>query len=129
MKLDNELILKFFTLFTDLPDTELEKWKSLCESAGLKIWSLRKRGADVKRNMERLCSAAAACAYCDYVVLSSGGRGSAGELRVGDISVKDASSKTALLDAADTRMHFLSEIADLIDVPTGFAVTVAECRL
>ena len=129
MKLDNELILKFFSLFTDLPDAELLKWKSLCENAGNKIWSLRKNGVNIKRNMERLCSAAAACAYCDYVILAGGGTGSSGELRVGDISVKESSHKTAMIDAADTRAHFLAEVADLIDVPTGFAVSLAECKL
>ncbi|MCL2033431.1 MAG: hypothetical protein FWG94_01735 [Oscillospiraceae bacterium] len=129
MKLDNELIFNFFSLFTDLHETELEKWRSLCENAGDKIWSLRKRSANVKRNMERLCSAAAACAYCDYVILSGGGTGSSGELRVGDISVKESSHKTALIDASDTRAHFLTEIADLIDAPTGFAVSLAECKL
>lgn len=129
MNLDSELIFKYFLLFTDLPDTELEKWKGLCEKAGAEIDRRRKRNADFSRNMERLCSAAAACAYCDYMMISSGGARFADAIRIGDISVQSTAVKSTLQDAAGIRDHFLMDIADLIEVPADYAFAVSECGL
>lgn len=125
MKLDNQKIRDMFAMFTDLPDSELSDWTGLCDSAALQIADRLRENVDVQRHMERLCVAAAATAYCDYTVLTSGAARSSGEIRVGEISLKNTDSQNAGLDAIETRDHFLAEIADLIKAPTGFAVRSA----
>lgn len=121
--LDKRQIRNLFAMLCDLTDEELEKWAGLCESAESSITSRLRENVDVKRNMERLCIAAAACAYFDYMMLS-GGAGASSEVKVGDISVKNSGESP---DARSIRDNFIAEIADLINVPTGFAFTSAEC--
>lgn len=115
MTLDNQRILSLFALFTDMPDAELSEWKSLCVSAEEKLMSRLRKKVSIYKNMERLCSAAAAIAYCDYIMLSAGS--SSEDIKVGDISLK-SSGETR--DAISTRDYMLAEIADLIETETGF---------
>lgn len=115
MKLDNQRILSLFALFTDLPDSELAEWESLCDSAEVKLIGRLRENVDAAKNMERLCNAAAAIAYCDYAMLSAGP--CAEDIKVGDISVKTSGDAR---DAISTRDYMLAEISDLIEAPTGF---------
>lgn len=115
MKLDNQRILSLFALFTDMPDSELPEWESLCGSAEQKLLGRLRENVDVSKNMERLCNAAAAIAYCDYTMLSSSS--GVDDIKVGDISVKSGGDTR---DAVSTRDYMLAEISDLIEAPTGF---------
>lgn len=116
MKLDKQRILSLFALFSDLPDQELSSWEYLCDCAGEKLLGRLRANADVPKNSERLCSAAAALAYCDYAMLTAGG--SSKEIRVGDISVKNSADTH---DAVSTRDYFLGQVSDLIEGSAGFA--------
>lgn len=117
MKLDNQRILSLFALFTDLPDSALVEWTSVCRSAVEKLQRQLREGVDISRNMERLCNAAAAIAYCDYVMISGGAIGMGGDIRVGEISIQSSGDAA---DAISTRDYMLAEIADLLAAPTGF---------
>lgn len=126
MKLNDQKIRDFFAVFTDLPDAELPRWRGLCDSAEKQIADRLRRDADVARNMERLCVAAAASAYCNYALLHDGG---SDEIRVGDISLKNPRGNTDAIDAISTRDYFLADIADLIGAPAEFPVCAAECKI
>ncbi len=118
MKLDKQRISALFAMFTDIPDLDLPKWSNLVDLAETQLLALLKPNVDISRNMERLCIAAAACAYCNYTLLTARGGASSEEIRVGDIAIKSSGDE---LDATSTRDFFMSEIADLISNPTGFA--------
>lgn len=105
-------------MLADLPDQELESYSALCRSAEAQIMDRLRENVDIEREMERLCMAAAACAYYDYAMLSAGRNVSDSEVRVGEISVKSTGGE---FDAASIRDHFLELAADLIHIPTGFA--------
>lgn len=115
MKLDSQRILSLFALFTDMPDSELTEWASLCDSAEVKLMGRLRENVDIAKNMERLCSAAAAIAYCDHVMISSGS--DSADIKVGDISVKGSGGAQ---DAISTRDYMIAEISDLIKAPAGF---------
>lgn len=115
MKLDTQKIRDFFAVFTDMPDSELPRWSGLCDSAQNWIADRLRKNADVSRNMERLCIAAASVAYCNHTLLQSGTN--ADEIRVGDVSIKNSGGNADALDAISTRDYFLADIADLIEAP------------
>lgn len=115
MKLDKQRILSLFAMFTDMPDSELADWLTLCESAEMKLMKLLREDVDIPKNMERLCNAAAAIAYCDHAMLS--GASATGNIRVGEISVTTSGDAN---DAISTRDYMLAEISDLLAAPSGF---------
>lgn len=119
MVLNIQRILQLFALFSDLSDQELYKWKGLCGASGAAILTKLRDGADIKANMERLCTAAAAWAYSDYLMLTSGG--GSDEVRVGDISLKNAQSGAGYNDAQEIRLYFMGQISDLVEIGSGFA--------
>lgn len=127
VRLDSQAIRNFFAVFTDLPDEELANWNGICESAGRQITNRLRKNADITRNMERLCAAAAAIAYCNYSLMKSGI--SAEEVRVGEITLKSSHGDNDALDAIGTRDYFLAEIADLIVAPSEAPVSCAECAI
>lgn len=122
MRLDKRRVLDLFAMFCDLPDQELPDWRGLCDAAEIKLISQLREDVDIPRQMERLCTAAAACAYFEYAMLS---HKSGGGIKVGDISISDSGGD----DAAAIRDHFLAQISDLIAVPTGFVFKSAECAI
>lgn len=126
MKLDKQLIRDSFAMFTDMPDSELSYWSILCDNAESMIISHLRENVDARRNMERLCIAAAALAYSDYAAILSGKSGSSGEIRVGDISLRNSGDE---FEAASTRDYFIASVSDLIDVPTGFVFQATENTL
>lgn len=126
MKLNKQLIRDSFAMFTDMPDSEIGNWSILCDNAEAGIVSRLKHDVDVRRNMERLCVAAAALAYFDYTAILSGKSRSSDEIRVGDISLKRSGDE---FEAGSTRDYFMAQIADLIDAPTGFVFKATEDTL
>ena len=119
--MDLEKITEYFSLFTDESADTLARWRGVCAIAGYRLEARLRPGAlplDAV-DTERLCMAAAACAYGDYLMAKSGD----GEVRVGDISVKAAG--TASRDAADIRNYFLAQAADLLDCPAQPLLGVA----
>lgn len=112
--LDNYRILSIFSLFTDLEEQQALAWQRLCENAAAALCCRIKAGVDVSAHMERLCTAAAAMAYGDYLMLN-GASASGGEVRVGDISVKNGSGNGSGGDATEIRAYFLEQVADLLE--------------
>lgn len=119
MILDIERILSLFALFTDLPDRQLFAWRGLCAAAAGTIQGKVRADVNIKANMERLCTAAAAWAYSDYLALSAGGSGE--EIRVGDISLKNSKTSGGFGEAQEIRNYFMEQIADLVDNVKSFA--------
>lgn len=111
MQLDR--IISLFALFSDLDGDALSAWQGLCGSAASRLEACLRADANAALEMEALCTAAAACAYCDYLALRSSGAND-DEIRVGEISVKRASS-AALSDACNLRNHFLEDVAHLLE--------------
>lgn len=111
-KLDRSRVAAVFSLFSDLAGEHLEPWRGFCETAAARVEARLRPGADVKQEMEALCIAAAAWAYCDYLMASEAG-GDQKALRVGDISIQGASGDRQA--AAEIRDYFLGEAAHLLE--------------
>ena len=91
------------------------KGRFLCDAAAGYLSSRIGREVDLIQNMERLCRAAAGIAYCDYREMA--GDISAGEVRVGDISLKESSGSGRRSELRDIREGFIEGIADLLAIP------------
>lgn len=126
MKLDKQLIKNSFAMFADLDGADADSWSILCDNAGAQIMSNLRGNIDLRLNMERLCLAAAALAYFDYAAVMAAKANTAGEIRVGDISVKGSGD---IFEAESTRDYFMAKIADLVVSPTGFAFKSTENEL
>lgn len=112
--LDIEQIMRMFSLFSDLEGEALEHWGGLCRAAGARLEARLRADADVEAGMEALCTAAAACAYGDFLMLERAA-GASDEVRVGDISLKSsASAGGERRDAEEIRDYFLASVAHLL---------------
>lgn len=108
--LDRERVMEQFALFADLGDEqERERWRGLCQAAAARLEArLRPGGVQNYADRDALCTAAGAWAYCDYRIL---GRSGGGDVRVGDITLRENGTAT---DAAEIRDYFLAEVAHLL---------------
>lgn len=112
--LDRERVRALFGLFTDLPDDRLNLWEGLCDNAVGSLMGRLRENVNLPANMERLCTAAAAMAYADYLLLDAGGVGASDEIRVGDITLKKSSSDEKNSDSREIWEYFLGQIGDLL---------------
>lgn len=110
--LSTERILALFSLFSDLTGEELEPWRILCEAAGQRIADKLRPGANVDGNRESLCAAAAAWAYCDYLMMEPREEG-VDSVKVGDITLS-ASSGAVRQDAVEIRDYFMDQVTHLL---------------
>lgn len=126
--LDYDRVLSLFSLFTDLTGDSLARWEGLCQSAARRLEARLRPSAEAEAEMEGLCAAAAAMAYGDYLLLGSAGAGTADEIRVGDISLKNSVSHDTKRDAEEIRAYFLNGVAHLLlpECPALLAVGGAE---
>lgn len=113
--LDTEKILRAFSLCSDLEGEALSRYEFLCPLAGARLERRLRPGAGSpgEEDMDRLCNAAGAMAYADYLMLGSA---PGGAVRVGDISL--GSSSPAGADARELRDWCLAQVADLL-LPEG----------
>lgn len=112
--LDRERVRALFGLFTDLPDDRLGLWEGLCDNAADSLMGRLRKGVSLPANRERLCTAAAAMAYADYLLLDAGGAGSSDEIRVGEITLKNSNSGEKNSGSREIREYFLGQIGDLL---------------
>lgn len=111
--LDRDRVLALFSLFSDLEGDGLGQWRSFCDSAAYRVEKRLRPDADAARDGEALCAAAAAWAYCDYLMVE-GGTSHSDEIRVGDVSVRGGSATGVGQDAASIRDYFLGQVAHLL---------------
>lgn len=115
--LELEKVVQRFILFSDLSEGAAERWKSFCQSAAAGIEARLRPEADTSNpdNLELLHIAAAALAYCDYLMVSSA-VGSSDEVRVGDISLKSGATAASSdkKDAREMRDYFLGQAFHLL---------------
>jgi len=114
--LDKDRIFRHFRTMSGLDSPAATPFRALCDSAGLYIFGRLREGAETDRHMDRLCFAAAALAYADWLEIGGGSTG-AQEIRIGDIALREGSSGRRALDSAAKRDHFLAGIADLLAPP------------
>jgi len=116
MTIDIELVKRYFLLFSDLPDSDAERWGIVCRNAAVFVKRSLNGDADIQENQERLCVAAAGCAYADYLLLD-GSRGLSDEVRIGDIALKNKSPSGHVpgkAEAWELKDYFMGQISDLV---------------
>lgn len=109
---DKDRVFALFSLFSDLEGEAAERYRPLCDGAAAAMASRMRPGITEEADLERLCMAAAAGAYCDLLELR--GSSAAEELRVGDITLKN-SSRSGSGDSEGVRAHFEALAADLLE--------------
>jgi len=113
--LDTDRTLELFSLFSDLTGDALGRWRGLCEQACARLQKrLRPEiQAPADAELEQLHMAAAALAYSDYSMMVPGGTGSGGEIKVGDVTIKDTSAAREH-SGTEIAAHFLEQAAGLL---------------
>ena len=118
--LDFDKVNGLFMLFSDMTAEGAGRWESFCQTAISQVEARLRPGADTAKpeHLELLHSAAAAWAYCDYLMVASAA-GGGDEIRVGDISMKTAGSSNPSdnQDALEIREYFLGQAAHLLLPP------------
>jgi len=110
--LDKDRVFDHFLTMTGLGRGEAAVYRPFCDAAAAFIRSRLKGGIDFGRNMDRLCIAAAAVAYSDWLELG-GSLSSAEEIRVGEITVRQRTGRSAQRGEA-LRERLIGDIADLL---------------
>lgn len=119
MGLDNNRIYELFKSFSGLPEDKAVSWRFICENSGEYLKGRIKPKADTLENRQRLCTAAAAIAYADYILLASGAAGNATQIKIGDISFGESSGSPAKLNSGELKKYFLEQVADLLVPDNG----------
>jgi len=109
---DKEKVLELFALFADLDKDSAQRYRPFCDAAA-SILSCRAKSGLTEEDWERLATAAAGFAYCDWLDMT-GGVFAAEEIKVGDIAVK-SSSGGGKAASAELRRHFEGLVADLLE--------------
>jgi hypothetical protein len=117
---DKEKVFELFALFADLDKDFALRYRPFCDAAASLLSYKAKTGLK-EEDLERLATAAAGYAYCDWLDLT-GGLHTAEEIKVGDISVKNSagSGKAA---TTELRQHFEGLVADLLEPAFVFGQT------
>jgi hypothetical protein len=123
--LDQDRVFNLFIAFSDLPEETAGRFRPVCQAAADSLCAKLSRRVRLPRDMERLCLAAAAIAYHDFCGIGSSGL--AGEIRVGEISLRhpDWSGSPPSRMAAELRDRFLLDIADILKTPFVFGRVTA----
>ena len=110
--LDKDRVFTHFLTMTGLDAAEAGAFRPLSDAAAQYLLTRLREGVAPGKNLDRLCLAAAALAYGDWLELG-GSLCSAQELRVGDIALRESSGNRAPRGAS-MREHFLAGVADLL---------------
>lgn len=110
LNLDN--VKGYFAVLCDIEPLEAEKYSRLVKNSSSLIERRVKKGIDINGNLERLESAAAGVAYCEYLLLTL--KGIAEEVRVGSVSVKNTNGGFTPKEVRDIRKYYLSSVSDLL---------------
>ena len=110
--LENDRIFTHFLGMTGLDKETAKAFRPLCDAAGRYLAGRLREGVPLGGNMDRLCLAAAALAYGDWLELG-GSALRAQEVRVGEITLRESSAGAAPRGVG-LREHFLAGVADLL---------------
>ena len=110
--LDQDRVFAHFKTMSGLDGREAEPFRPFCEAAAGLIASRLRQGLNVGRHMDRLCLAAGAIAYSDWLPLG-GSFSSANEIRVGEITLREQSGGPSPQGAL-LRERLFEDIADLL---------------
>ncbi len=90
--MDLMLVFDIFLSLTGLEKEDAIKWIDTCRSAADSISADLKEDCDISNNMSSLTYAAAACAFYEYVLISSSFDGNT-SFKAGDLSIRDSASE------------------------------------
>lgn len=110
--LDKDRVFSHFVTMTGLGEQAAGSFRVLCEAAGRYLAGRLREGALAPENMDRLCLAAGALAYGDWLELG-GNLAQTQEVRVGEITLREGGARAAP-SASKLREHFLAGVADLL---------------
>ena len=110
--LEKDRIFTHFLRLSGLSEDSAGALRPLCDAAGQYLAGRLRAGVSLGGNMDRLCLAAAALAYGDWLELGGGALGPQ-EVRVGEITLREGGSGSSARGAG-MREHFLAGVADLI---------------
>jgi len=110
--LENDRIFTHFLRMSGLSEDGARPFRPLCDAAGQYLAGRLREGVSLSGNMDRLCIAAAALAYGDWLELGGGAPG-AQEVRVGEITLREGGAGAAPRGGG-MREHFLAGVADLL---------------
>ncbi len=115
--LDKDRVFQLFILFADLEEHSALRYRPFCDAATALLSRKAKPGIK-EEDLERLYTAAAGYAYCDWLDVM-GGASAAEEIKVGDITVRNSfgEGKTG---TAELRGHFQALVTDLLEPPFVF---------
>ena len=111
--LDKDRIFAHFRTMSGLDEDAASPYRPLCQAAGQYVLTRLRSGVQLDRNMDRLCLAAAALAYGDWLELG-GSRSSDQEFRVGEVVVRERSGGSTPRGGG-LREHFLAGVAELLE--------------
>ena len=124
MTLNEELVRRYFLLYTDLPEQDAPPWEMLWRGAITALTAQLRTDIDTEAHQERLCAAAALWAGGAYDMWRSS-RGKNEEVRVGDIVLKNTADTPGQRDGQALQRYALSQIRDLLRTQDGFFLAVA----
>ena len=110
--LDIDRVFTHFTTMSGLDEGGAAPYRALCDGAARYIFSSLREDVHLAGQMDRLCLAAAALAYGDWIELG-GSLSAAEEMRVGEITLRESRGNAPPRGGA-LREHFLAGIADLL---------------
>lgn len=88
--LNSELILYYFSMFTNLSEEDALKWEELCLACAENVYSRLRPNVDLEANKKRVSFAAALLASYRYELLIGGTQ--PGSVKIGDVSFSGAST-------------------------------------
>lgn len=109
--LDGDRVFTHFLQISGLEEGAAEDLRAVCDIAGQYLYGRLRAGVNLAANMDRLCLAAAALAFGDYLEFG-GARHSGQEVRIGDVTMRESGGASPA--AGRMREHFLAGVADLI---------------
>jgi len=116
--LDKDRVFRHFRTMCGLDSAGTGPYRALCDAAAQYILNRLRDDVQLDRNMDRLCFAAAALAYGDWLEVG-GSLASAQDIRVGDITLRESGGggRGAAAGGSALREHFLAGVADLLSPP------------
>lgn len=128
MYIDIEKVRADFAFFTGFDRAEAAQWDMLCKNGAVLVEKRLREGISVEEHQDRLCTAAASWAYGTYLGLAAASSAHSGEIKVGDITLKDSASSGngGRTEGEALKKLALAEISDLIHCDRGVLFAIGE---
>ncbi len=126
--LDRSRIFELFSFFADVEGEAAARLRPFCDAAAARLETRLRPGLeDIGTAAERLCVAAAACAWGDWMTVGGGAGSVTDEVRVGDITLRSGTGRgNAGAGGEELRERFLADVADLLLPPFVFGAMAGE---